>query len=83
MVSNIRFKCWADISRCNEIHDNGALGYVRSLIPDSLCAVYKTMEEPFMKFQEVGDSLDFFSSMVLINADVEQQLRKIVIMKMH
>lgn len=52
-------------------------------MPDSLCAVYKTMEEPFMKFQEVGDSLDFFSSMVVINAGVEQQLRKIVIMKMH
>ena len=36
-----------------------------------------------MKFQEVGDSLDFFSIMVLINAGVEQQLRKMVIMKMH
>ena len=78
MVWNIRF---ADISRCNEIHDNDALGYVHSLIPDWLCAVYKTMEEPFMKFQEVGDSLDFFSIMVFINA--EQQLRKMVIMKMH
>ena len=41
------------------------------------------MEEPFMKFQEVGDSLHFFSIMVLINAGVEQQLRKMVIMKMH
>lgn len=83
MVSNIRFKSWGDISRCNEIHDNGGLGYVRLLIPDSLCAVHKTMEEPFMKFQEVGDSLHFFSIMVLINAGVEQQLRKMVIMKMH
>ena len=30
--------------------DNGALGCARSLIPDSLCAVAKMMEETFLKF---------------------------------
>ena len=30
--------------------DNDALGCARSLIPDSLCAVAKMMEETFLKF---------------------------------
>ena len=33
-----------------EFIDNGALRCPRLLIPDSLCAVDKTMEETFMKF---------------------------------
>ena len=33
-----------------DLIDQGALGCARSLIPDSLCAIDKTMEETFMKF---------------------------------
>ena len=41
--------------------DNGALGCARSLILDSLCAVYKTKEKTFMKFaKESGWFLGIF-----------------------
>ena len=40
-----------------EVTDNGALGCTRSLIPDSLRAVDKTMEETFMKFAKGSGGL--------------------------
>ena len=59
--------------------DNGALGCACLLIPDSLCAVDKTMEKSMQR--EVEDSLEFSRSMELINAGVKQHLIEIVIMK--
>ena len=40
-----------------EFIDNVASGCARSLIPDSLCAVDKTMEETFMKFAKGSGGL--------------------------
>lgn len=40
-----------------EFIDNGTLGCACSLIPDSLCAVDKTMEETFMKFAKRSGGL--------------------------
>ena len=40
-----------------EFNDNGALGFARSLIPDSLCAVDKIIEETFIKFPKGSGGL--------------------------
>ena len=40
-----------------EFIDNDTLGCARSLIPDSLCAVNKTMEETFMRFAKGSGGL--------------------------
>ena len=61
-----RYLTWFDVFLTNielthpralELIDNGALGVARSLIPGSLSAVDKTMEETFMKFAKGSGGL--------------------------
>ena len=67
-----------------ELIDNGALGCGRSLIPDSLCAVDKTMEEIFMKFAKGSRGLlGIFDQYGAYQSGVEQHLRGLVIIKRH
>ena len=46
-----------------QLIDNGVLGCARSLIPDSLRAIDKTMEETFMKF---AFSLTLFENVPIV-----------------
>ena len=52
-VTNLQLKYPGAIN----LIDKGVLGAARSLIPDSLCAIDKTMEETLMKFSKGSGGL--------------------------